>query len=152
MAFIVVLCRDPGSTPWVTNSLAICCSIDSGTPLNRRSSCFCIWRQWAQLVDQVIRPSLDAGRVVIADLFCLPTLSRRAMPSVGSGQIGQVGQVALDGWMPDCVFGARYDIEKRKPSVNRRLIGWKGQCDDIPKAPHASVFGRRLGRRSGAFD
>ena len=77
-----VVCRDPGSTP-------------AGLYMAAR----------AQLVDEIIRPALEAGRVVVSDRYLLANV---VYQGYGGGlaveAIRQVGQVAIDGVEPDCTF------------------------------------------------
>jgi dTMP kinase len=90
----------------------------------------------AQLVDEVIRPALAAGRVVVCDRFLLANI---VYQGYGSGlpleSVRQVGAVATDGITPDCTFlldmapdaalrrmGRELDrIESRGPDYRERL-------------------------------
>jgi dTMP kinase len=127
----VVLCRDPGSTPLGERIRQLLLSIDADTPINRRSEMLLYMAARAQLVDQVIRPSLDAGRVVIADRYLLANVVYQGHAGgLDPRQIWQVGQVATDGLMPDCVFVLDLSIESANLRLNRSLDRMESQGDE----------------------
>src|ERR1700754_4547877 len=66
----VVTCRDPGSTPLGERIREVLLAND-GVPIGRRSEMLLYMASRAQLVDDVIRPALDTGKVVIADRYLL---------------------------------------------------------------------------------
>jgi dTMP kinase len=59
----------------------------------------------AQLVDETIRPALEAGRTVVSDRYLLANV---VYQGYGGGLpveiVRQVGVVATDGVAPDCTF------------------------------------------------
>src|SRR5688500_6435022 len=67
----VVVCRDPGSTPLGEKIREMLLTSDAAAPIGRRSEMLLYMAARAQLVEDVIRPALDAGRVVIADGYLL---------------------------------------------------------------------------------
>src|SRR4051794_34374945 len=67
----VVVCRDPGSTPLGERIREVVLSSDEATPIGRRSEMLLYMAARAQLVEEVIRPALDAGRIVVADRYLL---------------------------------------------------------------------------------
>ena len=75
----VVVCRDPGSTPLGERIRDVLLTSDAGTPIGRRSEMLLYMAARAQLVDEVIRPALDAGKIVVADRICWRTSSTRVM-------------------------------------------------------------------------
>lgn len=59
----------------------------------------------AQLVEEVIRPALAAGRVVVSDRYLLANLVYQGYAGgIDLEAIRQVGQVAVDGISPTAVF------------------------------------------------
>lgn len=113
------VCRDPGSTPIGERVRELLLSVDSSTPINRRSEMLLYMAARAQLVEQVIQPALDAGQIVIADRYLLANVVYQGHAGgLDPQQIWQVGQVATGGLMPDCVFVLDMSIE----SANRRLV------------------------------
>src|SRR3970040_2412778 len=71
----VVTCRDPGRTPLGERIRDILLHGDAQTPIGRRSEMLLYMAARAQLVDQVIRPALEAGKVVIADRYLLANVA-----------------------------------------------------------------------------
>ena len=99
-----VLCRDPGSTPLGDvvrdillrrKDLAICTMAEMLLFMTAR----------AQLVEEVIRPALEAEKTVLSDRYLL---SNFAYQSFGGGlsldAMQSVGQVATEGLLPDVGF------------------------------------------------
>ena len=85
----------------------------------------------AQLVDQIIRPALDAGRVVVADRYLLANVVYQGYAGgLDPQQIWQVGQVATGGLMPDCVFVLDMSIESANLRLNRSLDRMESQGDE----------------------
>jgi dTMP kinase len=101
----VVTCRDPGSTPLGERIREILLHSDEKTPIARRSEMLLYMAARAQLVDEVIRPALAAGRVVVSDRYLLANLVYQAYAGgLDLEAVRQVGQVAIDGIEPDAVF------------------------------------------------
>jgi dTMP kinase len=69
----VVLAREPGSTPLGERVRGVV--LDPGLQVPARSELFLMLAARAAFVEQVVRPGLEAGRVVIADRFELSTLA-----------------------------------------------------------------------------
>ena len=99
-----VLCRDPGSTPLGDvvreillrrKDLAICTTAEMLLFMTAR----------VQLVEEVIRPALEAEKTVLSDRYLL---SNFAYQSFGGGlsldAMQSVGQVATEGLLPDLGF------------------------------------------------
>jgi dTMP kinase len=129
--FEVVLCRDPGSTPLGERIRDLLLSIDSATPINRRSEMLLYMAARAQLVDEVIRPALDAGRVVVADRYLLANVVYQGYAGgLDPQQIWQVGHVATGGLAPDCVFVLDMSIESANLRLNRSLDRMESQGDE----------------------
>jgi dTMP kinase len=106
-------------------------SIDSDTPINRRSEMLLYMAARAQLVDQVIRPALEAGRVVIADRYLLANVVYQGHAGgLDPEQIWQVGHVATGGLMPDCVFVLDMSIECANHRLNRSLDRMESQGEE----------------------
>lgn len=97
----VVSCRDPGSTPLGEAVRGLLLSRHD-LRIDRRSEMFLYMAARAQLVEEVIRPALAQGKVVVSDRFLLANV-------VYQGHAGgldiltlwEVGRVATGGLMPD---------------------------------------------------
>ena len=100
----VVVCRDPGGTALGERLRGILLD-KSDTPICRRSEMLLYMASRAQLVEQVIRPALSAGSVVISDRFLLANVVYQGHAGgLDVDDLWQVGHVAIDGIYPDRVF------------------------------------------------
>ncbi len=101
----VVLCRDPGSTPLGEKVREILLHSGDDTPIGRRAEMLLYMAARAQLVDEVIRPALAAGRCVVSDRYLLANLVYQGHAGgLDLESIRRVGAVAVDGVRPDAVF------------------------------------------------
>lgn len=129
--FDVVLCRDPGSTRLGERIRDLLLSIDATTPINRRSEMLLYMAARAQLVDEIIRPSLKAGKVVIADRYLLANVVYQGHAGgLDPQQIWDVGNVATQRLMPDCVFVLDMTVESANLRMNRTLDRMESQGDE----------------------
>jgi dTMP kinase len=103
--FDVVTCRDPGSTPLGERIREILLHSDEGTPIARRSEMLLYMAARSQLVDEVIRPALVAGKVVVSDRYLLANIVYQAYAGgLDVETVRRVGEVAIDGVEPDTVL------------------------------------------------
>jgi dTMP kinase len=101
----VVTCRDPGSTPLGERVREILLKSDLTTPIAPRSEMLLYMAARAQLVEEVIRPALGAGKIVVSDRFLLANIVYQGYAGgIDIAEIRTVGGVATAGIMPDCVF------------------------------------------------
>lgn len=101
----VVSCRDPGSTALGEQVRSVLLESDPGTAISPRSEMLLYMAARAQLVEEVIRPALGAGKVVVSDRFLLANIVYQGHAGgVDLAEIRAVGQVATGGLMPDLVF------------------------------------------------
>jgi len=97
----VVTCRDPGSTPLGERLREVILHGEDARP-SMRAEMLLYMACRAQLVDEVIRPSLTAGRVVVSDRFLLSNLVYQGIAGgLPVEEIAQVGMVATGGLLPD---------------------------------------------------
>ena len=100
-----VVCRDPGSTPLGERIRQLLLDTDEAAPIGRRSEMLLYMAARAQLVDEVIRPALDANQVVVCDRYLMANIVYQGYAGgLDPAEIRAVGQVATNGLMPDCVF------------------------------------------------
>jgi dTMP kinase len=129
--FNVVVCRDPGSTPLGERVREVLLSSDESTPIGRRSEMFLYMAARAQMVDQIIRPALEANRVVVADRYLLANVVYQGHAGgLDPEQIWQVGRVAIDGIEPDCVFVLDMNVQLATERLNRSLDRMESQGDE----------------------
>ena len=99
--FDVVSCRDPGSTKVGDRLRAIVLDRES-VHLSIRSEMLIYMASRAQLVDEVIRPALAAGRVVISDRFLLSNIVYQGFAGgLSVDDVWQIGQITTAGLLPD---------------------------------------------------
>lgn len=103
--FEVLTCRDPGSTPLGERVREILLHSDEATPIGRRAEMLLYMASRAQLVEEVIRPALKAGKTIVSDRYLLANLVYQGYAGgLDLEAIRQVGAVAIDGLSPDAVF------------------------------------------------
>jgi dTMP kinase len=131
--FDVVSCRDPGST--IAGNRLRQIVLDRGSVhLSLRAEMLIYMASRAQLVEEVIRPSLAAGRAVVSDRFLLSNLVYQGFAGgLPVEELWMIGQVATAGLLPDLtivldvppstaqerVGPARDRIEDRPPEYQR---------------------------------
>jgi dTMP kinase len=127
----VVACRDPGSTPLGEQLREIVLHSDGATSISRTSEMLLYMAARAQLVEQVIRPALDAGRVVVSDRYLLANVAYQAYAGgLEVEDVRQVGNVATGALMPDCVFLLDMPPDEATRRLNRPLDRMEQQGDD----------------------
>jgi len=100
-SFHVVACRDPGSTPLGEAAREL---LLKRLDLNicRTSEMFLYMAARAQLVEEVIRPALAAGKVVVADRYLLANVVYQGHAGgLDVPTLWEVGRIATGGLMPD---------------------------------------------------
>lgn len=108
----VVTCRDPGSTPLGERLREVLLHSGEETPIDARSEMLLYMAARAQLVEEVIRPALDAGKTVVSDRFVLANIVYQAYAGgLEVDIVRTVGQIAIDGVMPDQVLLLDLDPE-----------------------------------------
>jgi dTMP kinase len=90
----------------------------------------------AQLVEDVIRPSLEAGRVVVSDRFLLANIVYQGFAGgLPADEVGRVGRVATGGLLPDLTL--LLDVPT---SLARERVGpARDRMEDRPASYHAEV-------------
>jgi dTMP kinase len=99
--FDVVACREPGGTALGNRLRSIVIDRDS-LSFSIRAEMLLFMASRAQMVDEVIRPALEAGHVVVCDRFLLSTIVYQGHAGgVDPAEIAAVGRIATGGLMPD---------------------------------------------------
>lgn len=105
----VVTCRDPGGTP-LGEKLRGLLLDHHDVPIHRRAEMLLYMASRAQLVEEVIRPALAAGHVVVSDRYLLANVVYQAHAADPAGavldpdDVWRVGAVTVGGVMPNLVF------------------------------------------------
>jgi dTMP kinase len=108
----VVTCRDPGSTPLGESLRELLLHSGEDRHIGPRAEMLMYMAARAQLVDEVIRPALDDGAVVVSDRYLMANLVYQAHAGgLPREAVAAVGAIATDGVMPDRVFLLDLDPE-----------------------------------------
>ena len=100
----VVTCRDPGGTALGERLREILLN-HHATRIHRRSEMLLFMASRAQLVEEVIRPALAAGQIVISDRYLLATVVYQAHAGgLAPDDVWRVGEVTVGGIMPRLTF------------------------------------------------
>lgn len=100
-----IVCRDPGTTAAGEEIRKLLLGADDTTPIAPRSEMLLYMAARAQLVDEIIRPALKAGRTVVSDRYLLANLVYQGHAGgLPVEAVRRVGSIATDGVMPDCTF------------------------------------------------
>ena len=101
----VVFCRDPGSTPLGEKVREIVLHSTGDVPIGRRSEMLLYMTARAQLVEEVIQPSLAAGKTIVSDRFLLANVVYQGHAGgLDIDSIWTVGRIATAGVEPDLTF------------------------------------------------
>ena len=112
-----VLCRDPGSTELGERVRDLLLN-STDVPIGFRAEMLLYMAARAQLVEQVIRPALEAGKVVISDRFLVANVVYQGHAGgLDPQQLWQVGRVATGDLLPDVTFVL--DIDPQRGAARR---------------------------------
>jgi dTMP kinase len=133
-SFDVTRCADPGGTP-VGDELRQLL-LGHRHELTLPCEAFLFMASRAQLVDQIIRPALDAGRIVVCDRFLLANVVYQGHAGgIDPKKLWDIGAMATGGLQPDLtiVLDLAVDaahtrrvappdrLESREPDFHRRV-------------------------------
>ncbi len=115
----VVHCRDPGSTQ-VGEQLREIVLGRGDLRIGARAETLIYMAARAQLVEEIVRPALAAGNVVVSDRFLLANVVYQAHGfGLDADEVWQVGRFATGGLEPTRTFLLDMDV----PAARRRLQG-----------------------------
>jgi dTMP kinase len=98
-----VACVDPGSTPAGEAIRKIL--LGGKLPLSRTSEMLLFMAARAQLVEEVIRPALGRGQIVVSDRYVLANIVYQGYAGgLDVETVRKIGQVATGGVLPELVF------------------------------------------------
>lgn len=117
----VVICRDPGSTPLGDEIRKLLLDRDD-MGISRRSEMLLYMAARAQLVEQVIRPALEAGKTVVSDRYLLANVVYQGHAGgLDVAMLWQVGRIATGGLEPDLTFVLDLDDARAAQRLARPL-------------------------------
>jgi dTMP kinase len=115
----VVTCRDPGSTALGERLREILLN-HHDTPIHRRSEMLLYMAARAALVEEVIRPALAEGKIVISDRYLLANVVYQGHAGgLSPDEVWHVGEVTVAGLMPRLVFLLDMPAEKAASRIQR---------------------------------
>lgn len=101
----VVACRDPGTTALGESLRELLLHSGPDRPIGATAEMLMYMAARAQLVEEVIRPALDGGAIVVSDRFLLANLVYQAHAGgLPRDDVAAVGRVAVSGVTPDLTF------------------------------------------------
>lgn len=115
----VVTCRDPGGTPLGERLREILLD-HHGISIHRRSEMLLYMASRAQLVEEVIRPALAAGKTAISDRYLLANVVYQGHAGgLDPAEVWRVGEITVGGLMPDMVFVLDMPAERAGARIQR---------------------------------
>ena len=131
-----VVCRDPGGTALGDEVRKLLLQRHE-IPLGMRAEMLLYMASRAQLVEEVIRPTLERGRVVLCDRFLLANVVYQGVAGgLPEGEIWQVGQVATGGLMPDLTLLLDITLEQARGRLGTTRLD---RIEQRPAAYHEAV-------------
>ncbi|MFO0902826.1 MAG: dTMP kinase [Pirellulales bacterium] len=150
----VVQCRDPGATP-LGDELRKILLHRGDLNLQRRSEMLLYMAARAQLVEEVIRPALAAGKTVVSDRYLLANIVYQGYAGgLDIDSIRQVGRVATDGLSPDLTLVLDMPASAAAARIGRELDRMESQGLDFLEAVRRGFLDEapRLGPRVRIVD
>jgi len=141
MGYSVVTCVDPGGTE-IGKTLRQILLHHKGL-LGMRSEALLFMASRAQLVDEIIAPSLEQGKIVISDRYLLANL---VYQGYGGGlnleDLRATGNLSTGGLLPNLTFVLDIPVEIARKRIQDPLIEWsKGRTVFLKKFDR--VFSQR---------
>ena len=125
-------CRDPGSTPLGERVRDWLLSNDPSTPIHRRAEMLLYMAARAQLVEQVIRPSLQRGDIVVSDRYVLANIVYQGHAGgLDVEEVRAVGEVTIGGVRPDAIFVLDMPIDLADERLSRERDRMELQGDEF---------------------
>jgi dTMP kinase len=144
----LVACRDPGSTQ-LGDAVREILLNRHDLAIHRRSEMLLYMAARAQMVEEIIRPALVQGKIVVSDRYLLANV---VYQGYGGGldveTLWQVGRVSTGGLMPDLTIVLDLPAKTAAGRINRQL----DRMEQQGAAFHARVregFLTEAGRRPG---
>jgi dTMP kinase len=109
----VVACRDPGGTSLGNRLRGLLLDhAEAHVPIGMRTEMLMYMASRAQLVEEVIRPALAAGKVVVSDRYLLANVVYQGHAGgLDPADIWSVGMIATGGLLPDLTLVLDVDPE-----------------------------------------
>lgn len=129
--YTVTACRDPGGTG-LGEQLRDVLLQKSELAICRRAEMLLYMASRAQLVDEVIRPALEAGDLVVSDRYLLANVVYQGYAGgMDVDALWQVGQVAVAHHHPDVVFVLDMPVDQAIARMDRELDRMESQGQEF---------------------
>ena len=127
----VVACRDPGSTR-LGEAIRDLLLDPGNAGMSRRAEMLLYMAARAQLVDEVIRPALDAGKTVVSDRYLLANVVYQGHAGgLDVPTLWQIGGVATDGLLPTLTIVLDISPQAAAERMNRPLDRMELESDEF---------------------
>jgi dTMP kinase len=127
----VVTCRDPGSTS-LGEAIRKILLDGRDTPMSRTAEMLLYMAARAQLVAEVIRPALEAGRIVLSDRFLLANVVYQGHAGgLNVEDLWRVGRTATGGLEPNLTILLDMPQGAAAARLSRPLDRMEQQSDDF---------------------
>lgn len=114
----VVTCRDPGSTPSGEAIRALL--LDPASKIGMKAEMLLYMAARAQLVEEIIRPALEAGNIVVSDRFLLSNIVYQGYAGgLSPEEIREIGLTATAGLIPQLTFVLDLPPEESNKRLDR---------------------------------
>jgi dTMP kinase len=127
----VICVREPGGTPTGDEiRTALKAGVGSSDP-RQQLTMFCTARK--ALIDQIVRPELEAGSVVIADRHSLSTYIYQGGAGIPERQIAEANATAVGGTRPDAtvvLWATREELTSRRATRNAAADAFDAATED----------------------
>ncbi len=131
----VVTCRDPGSTP-LGEAVRELLLNRHDLAIHRRSEMLLYMAARAQLVEEVIRPALEAQKTVVSDRYLLANVVYQGHAGgLDVDTLWRVGDIAIDRLTPDLTIV----LDLPSEAAASRLTGQLDRMEQQGAAFHARV-------------
>ncbi|MGE3819563.1 MAG: dTMP kinase [Isosphaeraceae bacterium] len=128
-------CRDPGGTALGDRLRSILLERGSLLP-TLRAEMLLFMASRAQLVEEVVRPAIAEGKVVVSDRYLLANIVYQGYAGgLGVEEVGRVGLVATGGLLPDLTILLDLPISLARA----RVRGARDRLEDRPESYHERV-------------
>jgi dTMP kinase len=131
----VVTCRDPGSTP-LGEAIRELLLNRHDLSIHRRSEMLLYMAARTQLVEEVIRPALEAGKTVVSDRYLLANVVYQGHAGgLDVDTLWRVGEIATAGLTPDLTIV----LDLPSEAASSRLTGELDRMEKQGKEFHGRV-------------
>ena len=136
MGYEVVLTREPGGTP-ISEAVRGILLDPQNKAMDAVTETLLYAAARAQLVAEVIRPAVNAGRIVICDRFLDSSIAYQAFGRDLGDMVGEINRYGVGDCMPDLTIYLRVDPKAGKARIQGRAAD---RIESEPDAFHQKVF------------